>query len=168
MSQDNPVSPPAKSAARLHGLLVNPRNSPRRRLLGLSLASLLLAACATDQGFTSGRLARITPADFTAYSPDQIAVGIDMDSRVPASLNRGPELVVAVLPVDHDAWEPIGARMVMRPISIIEDKPDKANGKALKAWGDSPPGRLRLTYVLTDDSRTEFGGDIITSTCNFE
>ena len=124
----------------------------------LLAASLMLSACATQEIYSSGRLARITPKDFIEIKPEQIAVGVDLDSRVPATPNRGPELLMAVLPVDHDAWEPIGARLRMRPINIGTDSPDPAAGKSMRAWMEAPSGRIRLTYVLTDESRTELAG----------
>ncbi|MGH1361291.1 MAG: hypothetical protein ACRBC3_21220 [Burkholderiaceae bacterium] len=125
------------------------------RRLVLPVVVLLVAGCASQGGYSSGRLARVTPGDFISIKPETIAVGIDVDSRVPASLNRAPDLLVGVLPVDHNAWEPIGARLRMRPISLAGEKPDKAAGKSLRRWMESPGGRVRLTYVLTDDSKTE-------------
>lgn len=126
-----------------------------RSILTAVVLVTVVAGCATQGGYSSGRLARVTPGEFIGIKPEVIAVGIDVDSRVPASLNRAPDLLVGVLPVDHDAWEPIGARLRMRPIALIGGKPDAAAGKALRRWMEAPGGRVRLTYVLTDESRTE-------------
>ncbi|MEZ5657907.1 MAG: hypothetical protein R3E83_05105 [Burkholderiaceae bacterium] len=134
-------------------------NPTRRSLItAAAAAGLILAGCATSGrgDYQSGPLAGITPTDFASYDPAHIAAGIDIDSRVPASLNRGIELIVAVVPVDHDVWEPIGARLPMRPLMLLGEKPDVAAGKPLLAWGESPPGgRLRTAYVLTDEGRDE-------------
>lgn len=123
-------------------------------LLSLGLA-LIVASCATQPIYSSGRLAKITPKDFLEIRPEMVAVGVDLDSRVPATPNRGPELLMAVLPVDHDAWEPVGARMRMRPINIGSESADPAAGKPLRSWMEPPSGRIRLTYVLTDESKAE-------------
>ena len=116
---------------------------------------LLLASCATTDQYSSGRLARVSPTDFIGLDPQQIAVGIDVDSRVPIEPSRIPEFLVAVMPVDHDAWEPIGARLRMRPLNLLGDKPDRAGGTALRNWTEAGFGRTRLAYVLTDESRQE-------------
>lgn len=115
----------------------------------------LLASCATQQQHSSGRLARVTPQDFIKIKPEDIIVGVDMDSRVPATPNRGPDFRVAVFPVDHDAWEPIGGRLRMRPLSLLGKTPDKGAGKAMKQWLNPRAGRMRLAYVLTKDSAQE-------------
>ncbi|MEZ5652694.1 MAG: hypothetical protein R3E87_19325 [Burkholderiaceae bacterium] len=135
-----------------------PIDSDRRRLLIAIAGGVALAGCAAtgDHAFQSGPLARVTPKDFASYDPAHIAAGIDIDSRVPAELNRGIELVAGVMPVDHDAWQPVGARLPMRPMMLLGDKPDVAAGKPMHAWAESPAGgRLRLAYVLTDDGREE-------------
>lgn len=126
-----------------------------RSVLTAIVLIITVAGCATQGGYSSGRLARVTPGEFISIKPEVIAVGIDVDSRIPASLNRAPDLLVGVLPVDHNAWEPIGARLRMRPISLIGEKPDAAAGNALRRWMEAPGGRVRLTYVLTDESKTE-------------
>lgn len=115
----------------------------------------LLASCATQQQHSSGRLARVTPQDFIKIKPEDIIVGVDMDSRVPATPNRGPDFRVAVFPVDHDAWEPIGGRLRMRPLNLLGETPDKGAGKAMKQWLNPRAGRMRLAYVLTSDSAQE-------------
>lgn len=117
--------------------------------------AILMAACATQGQYSSGRLARVTPSDFISLKPDVVAIGLDIDSRIPASLNRSPDLLVGVLPVDHNAWEPIGARLKTRAINLGGKTPDPAAGKSLRGWMDAPGGRIRLTYVLTDESKAE-------------
>lgn len=121
----------------------------------LPLVVFVIAACATQDQYSSGRLAKVSPNDFISIKPEAIAVGVDVDSRVPASPNRAPDLLVGVLPVDHNAWEPIGARLRMRPITLVGDSPDSAGGKSLRRWMNSPGGRIRLTYVLTNESKDE-------------
>lgn len=122
-----------------------------------SAAAAVLAGCAATggEGHQSGRLARVSPAEFAGFKPEHIAAGVELDSRVPAELNRGVELVAAVVPIDHDAWEPIGARLPMRPLNLLAEATDPAAGKALRAWLESPPGRMRLAYVLVDEAREE-------------
>ena len=135
-----------------------PTVTSRRRLFGAALATVvLLAGCATTTQYSSGRLARVSPSDFIEIPADAIAVGVDLDSRVPATPNRGPELLVAVMPVDHEAWEPIGARLRMRPVNLGPERVDRAAGEALRGWMEPPGGRIRLVYVLTDESREELG-----------
>lgn len=121
----------------------------------LLLVVLLISSCATSGSYSSGRLARVTPKDFISIKPESIVVGIDMDSRVPATPNRGIDFRVAIFPVDHTAWEPIGGRLKMRPLNMLGTKADKGAGKALKAWLNPRAGRLRLAYVLTDKSKKE-------------
>jgi hypothetical protein len=131
---------------------------PISRLALLSLlvvAALVLASCASQQVYSSGRLARVTPQDFIKIKPENIIVGVDMDSRVPATPSRGPDFRVAVFPVDHDAWEPIGGRLRMRPLNLLGKTPDKGAGKSMKQWLNPRAGRLRLAYVLTEDSARE-------------
>lgn len=120
-----------------------------------ALATLLLAGCATQALHSSGRLARVTPQDFIKIKPENIIVGVDMDSRVPATLARGPDFRVAVFPVDHTAWEPIGARLRMRPLNLLGKTPDKGAGKSMKGWLNPRAGRLRVAYVLTKESAQE-------------
>ena len=129
-----------------------------RRRLGLLVVpalALILSSCATSDQYSSGRLAKVSPSDLIDIKPDTIAVGVELDSRVPAAFNRTPDLLVGVMPVEHNAWEPIGARLQMRPINLAPPKPDVAAGNALRQWMEPVGGRVRLTYVLTDDSREE-------------
>ncbi|MGB7307239.1 MAG: hypothetical protein WBD13_23470 [Burkholderiaceae bacterium] len=121
----------------------------------LAITALIVAGCATSVQHSSGRLARVTPKDFITIKPEDIIVGVDMDSRVPATPSRGPDFRVAVFPVDHDAWEPIGGRLRMRPLNMLGETPDKGAGKAMAAWLNPRAGRLRLAYVLTEESAQE-------------
>jgi len=123
--------------------------------VGSILVVLMITSCASQGQYSSGRLARVTPADFISLKPDVIAIGLDIDSRIPASLNRSPDLLVGVMPVDHNDWEPIGARLKTRAINLAGDTPDSAAGKSLRAWMEPPGGRIRLAYVLTDESKAE-------------
>ncbi|MFK7962974.1 MAG: hypothetical protein AB8C46_03310 [Burkholderiaceae bacterium] len=138
-------------------LTLQTMTSPRRLWLSLGsiVLALLVAACATQGQYSSGRLARVTPADFISLKPEVVAVGLDIDSRIPASLNRSPDLLVGVLPVEHNAWEPIGARLKTRQIKLGGEAPDPAAGKSLRSWMDAPGGRIRLGYVLTEESKAE-------------
>ena len=129
----------------------------RRTLLRLTfpLLVLVVGACASSEQYSSGRLAKVTPSDLIAIKPETIAVGVELDSRIPAAFNRAPDLLVGVMPVGHNAWEPIGARMRMRPINLVGSTPDVAAGKSLRQWMEPAGGKVRLTYVLTDESREE-------------